>query len=55
MFIDKEIQMDKENDVMVINVSPHHGQIESKTIYDMKSVSLNSIHDYIQIHQFLDG
>ena len=38
--------MDKENDVMVINVSPHHGHIESKTIYDMKSVSLNSIHDY---------
>ena len=33
--------MDKESDVMVINVSPHHSHIESTTIYDMKSVSLN--------------
>jgi len=37
-FIDEEIKMDKESDVMVINVSPHHSHIESTTIYDMKSM-----------------
>jgi len=35
--VDEEIKMDKENDVMVVNVPSHHDRIESKSIYDMKS------------------
>lgn len=35
--VDEEIVMDKENDIMVVNVPAHHDIIESKTIYDMKS------------------
>ena len=40
--MDEEIKMDKENDIMVVNVPAHRDLIESKTVYDMKSVSLNS-------------
>jgi len=35
--VDEEIRMDKENDIMVVNVPAHHDIIESKTVYDMKS------------------
>lgn len=35
--VDEEIKIDKENDVMVVNVPSHHDRIESKSIYDMKS------------------
>ena len=50
--MDEEIKMDKENDIMVVNVPAHHDIIESKTVYDMKSVSLNS-NIYIIMHDWI--
>jgi len=51
--VDEEIVMDKENDIMVVNVPAHHDIIESKTIYDMKSTWMMQVLPLLKECQYM--